>query len=286
MFAGVGVPVPAAGRRRAAVDVDGLACDVGGQVGGEEGNHAGHLGDRPGSAQRDEVGPAPGGVVARPLEDALGGGDVGGDRVDPYAVGRQFDGCAPREVANAGLGGGIGGVAGSGPVGLDRREVDDAPAQPGVDHRPGHELRAEQDLTEVRPVDGIPALLGGFEERLPEGATGVVDEDRRRAEFGDRFGQRPLDLVNLAHVDREAESVRFNAAAGRVGVPLPDGDPGAEGRQRIGHAAADAGASAGHNGHPAVESDGVRAEGRCVGEGHGATLCASGHGLRVRWRRR
>ena len=135
-------------------------------------------------------------------------------------------------------------------------------------------------------MDGVPTILGGFEEGLPEGATGVVDEDRRCSETGGRLLEGPFDLVCLAHVDREAESAHLGADVGCIGVAFPDGDAGAEGGKHLGHTAAYAGAAAGDDGHPAVESDGVGAWWGRIGECHVMTLRSAGCSLRVRWRRR
>ena len=208
------------------------------------------------------------------------------DGVDPDAVWCQFDGGAPGEVGDAGLGCGVGGVPGGGPVSLDGRDVDDVPSQPGIDHGPGYEVRAEQDLSEVRPVDRVPSVPGGFEEGLPEGTAGVVDEDGRRSEAGDRVAEGLFDLVGLSYVDREAEPAEVGSDAGRVGVAFPDGDAGAEGCEHLGHAAADACAAAGDDGNLVVEADGVGAGWGRVGGSHRATLCDAGRGFVWGGRRR
>ena len=132
--------------------------------------------------------------LGRDAEEALGERHVGGQRVDADAVRRQLEGGRLGEVDDAGLGGRVGGVAGRGAGALDGGDVDDAAAAAVLDHRPGHPLRAQQHVTEVRADQRVPAVGRRLEQRRPEHAARVVDEDRHgpeRARWCGRARRRP-----------------------------------------------------------------------------------------------
>ena len=62
-------------------------------------------------------------------QQPFGDGQVGGQRVDPDSLGGQFERGGLGVVDDAGLGGGVGRVAGCRPHALDGRHVDDASRQ-------------------------------------------------------------------------------------------------------------------------------------------------------------
>ena len=158
---------------------------------------------------------------------ALGQGDVRGQGVDPDAVGGQLQGRRLGEVDDAGLGRGVGGVARGGPHPLDRGHVDDAARRCRLHHGPGHPLGAQDDVLEVGPVEGVPAVLRGLEERGEEHPAGVVDQDADRPELGGWSGpgpRRPRSDSRTSVVMPEATDL-LGGRGGGVGVALPDGHP-------------------------------------------------------------
>ena len=121
-------------------------------------------------------------------------------------------------------------------------------------HRPGHPLGAEDDVLEVGPVERVPAVLRGLEDRRREHAAGVVDQDAHRSELGDGAGQGRVHLGRLADVGGDAEPADLLGRRRRgLGIALPDRHRGAEGGQAAGDAAADPRPAAGHDGHPVGE---------------------------------
>ena len=125
---GVGMVVPAARGLGPAVDMDGLARHVAGQLAGQEDGGARHLVHVAGPAHGYGETEALLGPGRRHRRHALGQGDVGGQGVHPDAVGSQLQGGGLGEVDDPGLGRGVGGVPGRGPDPFDRGHADDAAA--------------------------------------------------------------------------------------------------------------------------------------------------------------
>ena len=213
----LGVVVPAAGGLGPAVDVDGLPGDVAGELAGQEDGGAGHLVDVPGPPHRHGEAEPPVGV-GRDGGDALGHGDVGRQRVDPDAERRQLQGGGLGVVDDAGLGGGVGRVARRGADALDGGDAHDAAADLVLDHDASHPLRAQDDVLEVGPVERIPAVLRGLEERRREHAARVVDQDAHGAELGHRLLEGAVDLGRVADVGRKGETADLLGGRGGAGV--------------------------------------------------------------------
>ena len=124
-------------------------------------------------------------------------------------------------------------------------------ARSRLDHRPGHPLGAEDDVLEIGPVQGVPAVLRCLEDGREEHSPGVVDQDADRSELRNGAGQGFVDLRRVADVDGQPEpSDLIPCLRGSGCVTLPDRHRGAECGQSPGDAAADAGSSPGHHGHP------------------------------------
>jgi hypothetical protein len=109
-----------------------------------------------------------------------------------------------REVHDARFRRGVGGVAGGRPHPLDGRDIDDATAATGGDHGARDPLGAEQHVTEVRAVEGLPAVGRGVEQSREEGRAGVVDQHVHPLVLGQRPRECGIDLVGIAHVVRHA----------------------------------------------------------------------------------
>ena len=149
----------------AAVDDVGGAGDVGGFVGGEEGDEAGDLFGLAHAAERD-VGEE--GVELGLVVEQLGvdGGDdgAGGDVVDGDAERAEFDGEVAHEHAHAALGGAVGGEVGEDHVLVDGGDVDDAAGLFGVAEAADEGLGEEEGALEVDVEDGVVVGFGDVPE--------------------------------------------------------------------------------------------------------------------------
>ena len=156
------------GGLRSAVDADGLPGDVAGHLGCEKHGGAGHLVDMAGAVHRNA---RRDGILlhasARQRDQTLGQGQVGGQRVDPDAVGRQLQGRGLRVVDDSGLGRGVRRIARRRARTLDRRHVYDAAGQPCRHQAARHPLRAQQHMAKVALVQRIPAVLRGVRAAAP-----------------------------------------------------------------------------------------------------------------------
>ncbi len=174
----LGVVVPAARGLGPAVDMDGLARSRSSTASPARKTAAPAISStwpgRPMGTVRPKRCLGPG---RRHRRHALGQGDVGGQGVHPDAVGGELERGGLGEVDDPGFGRRVGGVPGCGPDPLDRGHADDAAAGSRFDHRPGHPLGAEDDVLEVGPVERVPAVLRGLEDRREEDAPGVVDQN-------------------------------------------------------------------------------------------------------------
>ena len=117
----------------------------------------------------------------------------------------ELEGHALREVDDAGLAGGVGGVERRGAHSLDRHDVHDAAAPPARDHAGGDRSRTMEDGLQVGPHDGVPALLRYVEERRAERAAHVVDEDVDRPEALDGRGHGAGEGLAVPDVGHERQ---------------------------------------------------------------------------------
>ena len=128
------------------------------------------------------------------------------------------------------------------------------PPRTRLDHGPGHALGAQDDVLEVGPVEGVPAVLRRLQERREEDATGVVHQDAHRPELVDGAGQGGVHLGRLADVGGDAQPTDLlGRRGGGLGIAFPDGHRGPEGGEATGDAPADPRSATGHDGHPVGE---------------------------------
>ena len=135
-----------------------------------------------------------------------------------------------------------------------RRDVDD-PAEALADHDAGRELAGEVEplevdrdrVVEVRDRHVLGMLLGAA-------ATGVVDEDVERAEFGHRPVDPRLRLVEVGDVHRQRQRLPphrldlGDEVVGRPGGPQTERHVGSGMGERQRYRPAEAACGAGHEG--------------------------------------
>ena len=136
---------------------------------------------------------------------ALGGRLVGGDGVDPDAVGRELERQRAREVGDRALHARVDRVPRRGAVTLDRRDADDAAAVPLLLHLVRGEVGGVQQPAEVRADDRVPPAHVGVGEVGLERAAGDVDERVELAEAVEPVGEGLAHRVGVAHVDDDGE---------------------------------------------------------------------------------
>ena len=226
----------------AAVDVEGVAGDVAGVFGGEEGDGVGDVEVGSGAAERDVLGH--GGLLVVGEDGGHGRLDVsGGDCIDRDGAAGELPREGFGEADEAGFGGGVVGLAGLTGFADDRGDVDDA--APAVFDHLGHDgLGKEKGPGEVGGEDVVPVLALHAEGEDVAGDAGVVDEDVNAAEVdNDRFGTL-FDGVFAGDVEREG----VGGASGcgdlsgyfgeLVGVPGGERDGGSGGGEAEGAGAA------------------------------------------------
>ena len=81
-----------------------------------------------------------------------------------------------------------------------RAHVDDPPASPGRDHRPGRMLRQEEGRFHVEVEDVVEVGLADVERHPVDAAAGVVDQDVEPPELRHRAVDRPARLLEVEHV--------------------------------------------------------------------------------------
>src|SRR4029078_4011099 len=119
----------------------------------------------------------------------VAGDDAGADFIDVDFVLGQAVGEEPGHHLHGGFGHAVVGAVGGDGVGGDGRDVDDRAARDfrGInegDHLTGGGLGEEERAFEIGGANGVPALLGGFEQvfAADRGNAGVVDEAIEPAE--------------------------------------------------------------------------------------------------------
>jgi hypothetical protein len=159
----------------AAVDVQGVAGDVGGFFGGEEGYGVGDIGVGAHAAEGDVLGHGRFLVVGE--DGGHGGFDVaGGDRIHGYRPACELAGEGFGEADEAGFGGGVVGLTGLTGLAYDGGDVDDA--SPAVfDHLRHDGLSHEKGSSEIGGEDVIPVFALHAHGEDVAGDSGVVDED-------------------------------------------------------------------------------------------------------------
>src|SRR5439155_22757905 len=184
-----------------AVDVDGLAVDVGGAGAAEESDQLADLFRlaRPTEWDRVHNGVA-NGARAGDVFHAVGVGKAGADAVDVDFVSGQLGGEDLREEDEASLRDGVGAKAGQALAAGDRAEIDDAAALTLLDERAADGFRHEEGAVEVHVEDAPPLALFEIEERdavAPATGSGIVHEDVDASEFAPRLVCEPIALLRL-----------------------------------------------------------------------------------------
>src|SRR5579863_2338724 len=185
----------------AAVDVEDVAGDVGGGVGGEEDDGAGDFEVGAGAAEGD-LGEH--GLALLFVEAVSHGGfnKAGSDGVDGDAAGGDFAGERSSEADESGLAGGVVGLAGLAGAADDGGDVDDA-APAVFDHGTEQGLGEQEYASEVGREDVVPVGALHADGEIVAGDAGVVDED---FDFGeaveDGFGSG-LDGVFAGEIEGE-----------------------------------------------------------------------------------
>ena len=122
------------------------------------------------------------------------------------------------------------------------------PAGPGVDHAARHPLGAEEDVPEVGPVEGVPAVLGGLEKRRQNTPPALLTRMMTGPSSAIVRASAASTCGAVADVGGDAERADlFGGRRAGLGVVLPDRDLCAERGEAGGDAAADPGATAGHD---------------------------------------
>ena len=163
--------------QHAAVDVDDLAVDERGGVGGEVDQGADQVLHLPPAAR--------GGAAAHPAGERLVGDQrrgelgvevAGADGVDADAGTGQVAAHAAGQHLDRTLGRRVGGDAGPADLRLQRRDVDDLAAPAGL--HPAGDLAADQEgAGDVGGQQRVPVLVGEIDERCPLLHAGVVHAD-------------------------------------------------------------------------------------------------------------
>lgn len=109
----------------AAVDGDGLAGQIGGTVGGQQGNQSVHLTGVADPLQGNQTSGHLG-VILGLAGHQLGQEEAGGDGVDRDVIGGELPGPAPGQLGNGALGGPVGhdGAGHAGPQTIHGGDVD------------------------------------------------------------------------------------------------------------------------------------------------------------------
>ena len=205
-----------AGRRlahvHAAIDVQGMAGDVAGFFGGEEGYGVGNVAVGSGAAEGHLGGH--GGFLVGSEDGGHRGLNVArGDGVDGDVAAGEFAGEGLGEADEAGFGGGVVGLAGLASFADDGRDVDDA-APAGFEHGLHAGLGYEEGAGEVGGEDVVPVFALHAEGKGVAGDAGVVDEDIDAAEVGDDGAGAVLDGVFAGDIERVGAGASAGAAVG------------------------------------------------------------------------
>ena len=198
------------------------------------------------------------------LVEHIGLGEAGADRVDGYALARQFQRQRPgqpdKPVFRCAIGGDITVAGKSG----GRGDIDDAPIA-RVEHRRHYLLGAKIGARQVEGNRGVPLLAFEARERCAGGAAGVVDQNFRLRDPLSNALERRNDGSLVGHVsdyrgDRDLMSV-VNIAGSLlegIGAASDQCQIGAQTGQFIGDRRADAARPAGDNGVLAGQRPGAR----------------------------
>src|SRR5215204_679249 len=166
------------GEHPTAIDVVGRAGAIATGVGGEEERHRGDVIRHADAARHDLRGRyrAERRVVVRAGIHARGRDHAGSDVVDRDAVRSELDRHRARQIAKSDFRDAIG--AGPRPARLlvDRRYVDDPPANASLDHRLGRVAGTVEWAVEVRFHDAFELLKRLLVEPAVDAHAGVVDQ--------------------------------------------------------------------------------------------------------------
>src|SRR5690606_28390572 len=116
--------------------------------------------------------------------------EAGGDDVGRHALAAEFAGKGLGETDEAGLGGGVVGLAGVAHHAGGAADVDDA-AEAALHHGPGGSAAGDEGALEVHADDLVELLIAHAHQQVVAGDAGVVDEDVEPAVLGgDLFDRR------------------------------------------------------------------------------------------------
>src|SRR5438132_4097496 len=193
-----------------AVDVDGLAVDVGGAGAAEESDQLADLFRlaRPTEWDRVHNGVA-NGARAGDVFHAVSVRKAGTDAVDIDFVSGQLGGEDLREEDEARLRYRVGTEAGQALAAGDGADIDDAAAFALLDEGAADGLRDQERAVQVYVEHAPPLALFEVKQRdavAPAAGSCVVHEDVDASEFAPRFVCEPIALIRLRDVDDERES--------------------------------------------------------------------------------
>ena len=185
----------------------------------------------------------------------LGLDRAGRHGVHRHAVLREFERDTAGKTVDAGLGGGIGGVADV--VGRPRRafaragaEIDDAAIAAFAHVRRGL-ARAQEGRAQVEPQDEVPVLDLGLPDVARRSAAHVVDQDVEPAVRLERRGEQRFDRRLLGDVGGDGH----HRPSGCLDLPLGLGEPAAS----MSASTSEAPSSL------SLQRDGAAQSGRCAG---------------------
>ena len=166
-----------------AIHIEGVAGDVGGFFGGEEGNGMGDVEVGSDAAKGDVL--SHGALLVFSQNCGHGGFDVARSyRVDSDGAAGEFAGEGFCEADESGFGGGVVRLAGLAGFADDGGDVDDA--APAVFDHLGHDgLSHEEGSGEIGREDVVPVFALHAHGEDVAGDSGVVDEDVDGTEVGE-----------------------------------------------------------------------------------------------------